>query len=1095
MSRDQRRLWIGTPGGFATYDGLQARPPAFEPVSDARALYVNSIIELDDGSVLVGTINDSVWHWSGSTIRKVLDGETRNEWAFARADDGRIFAATSFGRPIASEQMQALREATKATIVPVAGGASYLQFVAGDLVTVTNSGTVTTLDGRSGNRVAAGRLPLSSQSFVRSVHADRSNFFVGTDEGCFTVDPRAPSLARRITSGNCRAAFRQKSGVTWASRDGTYRHDLHGWRQWWTSEGEIGAATTFAEDGNGNVWVGTVGGLWRYLDVVQDAALPLSGGVTIARMIGDGEGGVIVGLSNGQAWKVSASLRSEQLPVPYDGPKPASSYYAGALPGRDKNGRLWILNHRGLFRIEGNHAEPVAPYPVAFSERSLAPASLAVWDESNVYVGFLWSAAIARLQNGSWSMALALQSDPSGSAVPQVTIDQSGTLWAVGSQTLLRRSLNAAPQEIGPFTRAPFGKKHLFGAISLEPSTEHSAVASGGWGGVVFVTPSAPGHFQVTARDGSDRFDQPYLIRDLAHHPLLGLLAATETGLYRWEGSASQGAWRSLRAIDPRLDLPATGVVPSTGRAVWIASRAGLSLLRLPDTPPTVGIRRTPAESEISRRTVTLEIVSPGLTGLPSHKRIEVSVEPPVAGAVTEHSGPRARVDLAELTDGARYRVTARVIDGFENSGEAAITTFLVALPFYQNPLKTAVAAVLALGLIGLAVTRRGPTGFVLRRLAGKRWSVATTPPRLRLEVSPEGSNIVRFEMDAPGEPTTVRFVSGEPRAPIDKLARRALASLAGIPLRQTGIALAKTFDHQVEKIGLRVSSVALPEGAQFAAAQVSEGTLQLVLDDSMLNLPWELATWEGRAALGLTYGIARHVNSDRLSSRKGLRVDRLRVVVFAPSYDAATASLPRSLDEVAAVSRRAAAWGAEVVVLSPTANKRTVLEAMCSAHLFHYAGHAEFDPNQPEASFLPIAGDRIDAEDIASALAQNETQLLLAFINGCGSSREADWRRGEAVFGLASAFVRHATYFVGAQWPIQDTFAAQFAEVFYKSLFPATDLLWWRWLRREPLDGTAFAEALRSARAALKHEGTASAPTWPAYVYYGDATSRLVLQ
>jgi hypothetical protein len=128
-------------------------------------------------------------------------------------------------------------------------------------------------------------------------------------------------------------------------------------------------------------------------------------------------------------------------------------------------------------------------------------------------------------------------------------------------------------------------------------------------------------------------------------------------------------------------------------------------------------------------------------------------------------------------------------------------------------------------------------------------------------------------------------------------------------------------------------------------------------------------------------------------------------------------------------------------------------------------------------------------------ALRSKPHNLLLAFINGCGSSREADWERGAEVYGFASAFMNNAAFFIGTQWPIGDEFAAAFAAEFYFRMFPPAYDLWWRWCDAIPLHGLPFAEALRLARRHLHQMGPSATQTWSSYVFYGDPTRRLVLR
>ncbi|WFU40790.1 CHAT domain-containing protein [Bradyrhizobium sp. CB82] len=271
-------------------------------------------------------------------------------------------------------------------------------------------------------------------------------------------------------------------------------------------------------------------------------------------------------------------------------------------------------------------------------------------------------------------------------------------------------------------------------------------------------------------------------------------------------------------------------------------------------------------------------------------------------------------------------------------------------------------------------------------------------------------------------------------------------------------------------------------------------------LSKTLLWFPLELADDGAGSLMQLKYAIGRTVSADVLVQAKPPRSSRLRVAVFAPRLremvgEQIETDLPNASVEAKAVADAARSWGAEVVLVRPEATKEEVLEAICCSHFFHYAGHAEFLPDAAEASYLPILDDRITAEEVAAALKAKPHNLVLAFINGCGTSREATWERGAQVYGFASAFVTNATYFIGAQWPIGDDFAAGFASAFYARLFPPSYDLWWRIVRRNRLEGVPFAEALRLARLHLKEMGPRATQTWSSYVFYGDPTRRLVLE
>ena len=414
-------------------------------------------------------------------------------------------------------------------------------------------------------------------------------------------------------------------------------------------------------------------------------------------------------------------------------------------------------------------------------------------------------------------------------------------------------------------------------------------------------------------------------------------------------------------------------------------------------------------------------------------------------------------------------------------------------LPFYQNPYKLSLAVLALVALPAILVTRRGPTGFLLRRVGGLRWSTAKADPELSLEIDEIGNDAVRFELDAPAAVNLIRLAVDVPMARVEGLPKEALPFLVSIAEGQAD-AEREEFDSALQRVSEVLYDEALPESVRFTTGQFEGGAMSLDLSKSLLWFPLELASDGQREPLLLRYAIGRTVSGDTLAEADGLRTRRLKVAIVAPQLEPGQEPLPHVQAEALDVAKTVRAWGAEVIVVSPAATKAAVLDALCQAHLFHYAGHAEFDPLDAGQSFLPLLNDRLTAQEVAEALSTRPNQLLLAFINGCGTSREATWERADDVYGFASAFLNNASFFIGSQWPIQDEFAAPFASAFYKELFPSAYGLWWRLIRRDELAGLSFAESLRRARHTVREMSFTSDQTWSSYVFYGDPTRRLVL-
>lgn len=1097
VSRSGERLLIGTSEGVASYDGVAPRAPSFPSLDAQQPIIVNSMVEASDDAIIVGTINDSLFRWKDDRIEAIYGacprsqrGCPRGEWALASSGDGVIYAVSSRFGPMTNEAVAALRAAVPDRVVGVQTAAAYLGFAGNELVATSEYGSIQTIDPATGKPTRRIDLKLAPQTFVRSVSYAPDRLFIATDRNCLGVRLAQPTAPMVLAEGYCRAIASQKNGAMWLATKYLQRHDRNGWKRWSPGGGGSITANVVMEDRVSNIWIGTPRGLWRYFDISHDHRF-LGKGSAVSSMVADRDGGAVVGLENGEVWRLDRSLAATRIDLPAAAEAPASPYYRGALLALDPQDRLWVLNGAGLFRIAGANVERTAAYPLAMVTSPAAPSSLAVSKTGVACVGVVWRNEALCLSNGLWQKGAQVMSDMGGSAVAALAFDDTSAMLAVGVESIAVAA--PKPSELGPFAPSPFGKKTLLGAVAMTPLVQGAdAVASGGWGGTVFLKRAGSGYVDV-GHGRPDVQDQPYVIRSFASHPALGLLAGTDEGLFRWEGSPAAGRWRSLRTIDPRLARPTTSVVASTGRSFWTASGSDVFLINLPASTPMTTIERSPTGDTIDVNAVTYGLAIPGLVGPPEAKTATIVYDPPIANAERNLSGSSSRLDLTNLSDLARYRLTVTATDGFLNRGSASNSEFSVALPFYRNPYKLAAAILTVAGLLLLLLTRRGPTGFVLRRLGGLRWTTDTAAARFAIEVKSIGADTVRYELEAPSAPTTIRLAVDVPAAQLTNEAEPIVPHLVGLAegrMRLRG----ERFEAVYERAAKLMGEVALPQEVRFATAQADGGAISLDLSKSLIWLPLEITDDGGETRMMLRHAIGRTISGDVLAERKPLSAFRLTVTIFAPHADDAH-RLARADGEAEAVAAAAQSWGAEVVRVAPDATKQEVLAAICAAHLFHYVGHAEFVEDAAEQSYLPIKGDRILASDIAAALKTTPNDLLLAFINGCGSSREATWAHGAEIYGFASAFLKNASYFVGAQWPIPDQPAAAFATEFYSRLFPHAYSLWWRLIRRDTLGGTPFAEALRLARLKIRGEGPSTVQTWSSYVFYGDPTRRLVLK
>jgi hypothetical protein len=138
---------------------------------------------------------------------------------------------------------------------------------------------------------------------------------------------------------------------------------------------------------------------------------------------------------------------------------------------------------------------------------------------------------------------------------------------------------------------------------------------------------------------------------------------------------------------------------------------------------------------------------------------------------------------------------------------------------------------------------------------------------------------------------------------------------------------------------------------------------------------------------------------------------------------------------------------------------------------ILHYAGHGNFDPQDPAKRAGWIFGDRyFTSRDLAGVSHIPAVVVANACLSGLTSN-------SDLLPGLADEFFhRGVRNYIGTAWPISDSGAIRFSRTLYETLLP--------------LEGgapVALGDALLKARAALQAEEAVYGALWAAYQHYGD--------
>lgn len=151
--------------------------------------------------------------------------------------------------------------------------------------------------------------------------------------------------------------------------------------------------------------------------------------------------------------------------------------------------------------------------------------------------------------------------------------------------------------------------------------------------------------------------------------------------------------------------------------------------------------------------------------------------------------------------------------------------------------------------------------------------------------------------------------------------------------------------------------------------------------------------------------------------------------------------------------------------------------EKLKNFDIVHFAGHADYNSQNPADSRIIISGGSINADDITQ-MGSESTMPALIFSNACQTARTDTWTLDEnfqnEIFGLANAFlVSGVKHYIGTFWEVLDEPSSFFSLEFYRYLF----------------EGSSIGEAMRLARESSIKEFGEETVVWASYILYGDPT------
>ncbi|MFA5275626.1 MAG: CHAT domain-containing protein [Candidatus Omnitrophota bacterium] len=249
---------------------------------------------------------------------------------------------------------------------------------------------------------------------------------------------------------------------------------------------------------------------------------------------------------------------------------------------------------------------------------------------------------------------------------------------------------------------------------------------------------------------------------------------------------------------------------------------------------------------------------------------------------------------------------------------------------------------------------------------------------------------------------------------------------------------------------------------------------LILSIDEELIGIPWELLH-DGNEFLCLKFSLGRLVRTGEETLRPQYRspASVLKMLILAnPTNDLAGAysegiNIRNQFDRKRNDIR--------IDFKSTYIDRMYIKKSIGDYDIVHYAGHCEFDPNDPKKSGWVLTDGKFDSEDILN-LSSSVTLPSLLFSNACYSAKSSVKASGiddhKKTYSIVSAFlfsgVRH---YVGSTQKLEDSASLFFAKEFYGQL----------------IGGATVGESLRLARVKLIECQGPTSIHWSSYLLYGD--------
>jgi len=283
-----------------------------------------------------------------------------------------------------------------------------------------------------------------------------------------------------------------------------------------------------------------------------------------------------------------------------------------------------------------------------------------------------------------------------------------------------------------------------------------------------------------------------------------------------------------------------------------------------------------------------------------------------------------------------------------------------------------------------------------------------------------------------------------------------------------------------IKACGARLYHHLLTPRIQEQLRGLTGASLVLTIDDTLVQIPWELL-FDGQTFLCRRFSMGRIVRTQQaLGEEKTPRPRQaLKVLIIADPQGnlPAAAQEGQTIREVLGGDRSRL----QVEVRGREARIPALVRDLAQYDVLHYAGHADYDLQDPAQSGWFMADGKLTASELLRLAGQSPLPALV-FCNACRSGQTDVWQdqpaMAQGIYGLANAFLRAGAHqYIGTFWEIPDQPSCAFAVEFYQAL----------------THGAPVGDALRLAREAAAARDGEGSVVWASYVLYGDPTARLL--